>query len=50
MDKKIDKFLTWLEIEKRNAESRADGSASSWNWAYYEALKKVYDKAEKSLK
>jgi hypothetical protein len=39
---KQEKFLKWLN----NQISEPIGSASSWNWAYFEAMEKVYKKAK----
>ena len=40
------KFLNWL----KNQVSEPLGSGSSYNWAYYEAMKKTYNKAKKIFK
>ncbi len=42
---KIDEFLKWMKSEKQSAESKSCGSGSSWNWAFTEAMSKVYKKS-----
>ena len=47
---KIDKFIKWCKDKKDNAESTAEGGASSWNWAIAETMEKVYKKAKKHFR
>ena len=47
---KIKKFLIWIKNQKSAASDYACGSGSSWNWAYYEAMEKAYDKAKSVFK
>ena len=46
-EEKIKKFINWLKNEKQSANGTASGGGSSWNWAYAEAMEKVYNKARK---
>jgi hypothetical protein len=42
---KQQKFLKWIKDQKESANGTASGGGSSWNWAYSEAMDKVYNKA-----
>jgi hypothetical protein len=43
---KIDNFLKWAKSQKESSNNKASGGSSSWNWAYAEAMEKVYKKAK----
>lgn len=45
--KSINEFMDWLKEEKKEAHLEAMGGASSWDYAYSEALDNVYKKARK---